>query len=261
MKRPVVLISERWLYSRALFVFLSAFRILLLAALGMVVTAASAGSFSVNPVRVELSAQRSSAVVQVENTGSTELTVEARTFVWAQPEGKDQLSTTREVIVTPQVFRMKAGATQLLRIGALRKPDQFNELPYRLVLEEIPPPPAPDLKGLQVALRISMPVFLRPPVEAKDKIDVVITAENDRQLRLIFSNTGNASAALSNLSISEEDSPDQLIATHSGVTYVLAGQRRELILDSKRFNPDKKILIRARSPAGPVTLHAVSSTP
>jgi fimbrial chaperone protein len=236
------------------------FRIILLATLSAVVPSALAGSFSVNPVRVELSAQRSSAVVQVENTGSSEVTVEARTFAWAQPEGKDQLSPTREVIVTPQVFRLKAGATQLLRIGALRKPDQSNELPYRLVLEEIPPPPAPDVKGLQVALRISIPVFLRPPVEAKDKIDVAITAESERQLRLVFSNSGNASAAFSNLSISEEESPDQLIAAHGGVIYMLAGQRRELVLDSKRYSPDKKLLIRAQSPTGPVTLHAVFST-
>lgn len=235
------------------------FRIILLATLSAVVPSALAGSFSVNPVRVELSAQRSSAVVQVENTGSSEVTVEARTFAWAQPEGKDQLSPTREVIVTPQVFRLKAGATQLLRIGALRTPDQSNELPYRLVLEEIPPPPAPDVKGLQVALRISIPVFLRPPVEAKDKIDVAISSENDRQLRLIFANSGNASAALSNLSVSEEASPDQLIAGHGGLIYVLAGQRRELVLDSKHFNADKKLLIRARSPTGPVTLHAVFS--
>lgn len=259
MKRPAVVVSQPCASGRALFFLMILFRIILLATLSAVVPSALAGSFSVNPVRVELSAQRSSAVVQVENTGSSEVTVEARTFAWAQPEGKDQLSPTREVIVTPQVFRLKAGATQLLRIGALRTPDQSNELPYRLVLEEIPPPPAPDVKGLQVALRISIPVFLRPPVEAKDKIDVAISSENDRQLRLIFANSGNASAALSNLSISEEASPDQLIASHGGVIYVLAGQRRELVLDSKRFNSDKKLLIRARSPTGPVTLHAVFS--
>lgn len=261
MKRPVVVVSQRCMYGRALLFSAFFLRFMLLATLATFVSHAAAGSFSVNPVRIELSAQRSSAVVQVENSGSTGVTVEARTFAWTQYEGKDQLSTTREVIVTPQVFRLKAGATQLLRMGVLRKPDPSKELAYRLVLEEIPPPPAPDVKGLQVALRISVPVFLRPPVEAKDKIDVVISRENDRQIRLIFANSGNASAALSNLSVSEEESPDELIAAHGGVTYVLAGQRRELILDSKRFNPDKKILIRVRSPAGPVTLHAVSSTP
>lgn len=260
MKRPVAFVSQRGAYSRALHFYRLSSRVLLLAMLSAVASSALAGSFSVNPVRVELSAQRSSAVVQVENTGSGEVTVEARTFIWAQPDGKDQLSITREVIVTPQVFRLKAGATQLLRIGALRKPDQSIEMAYRLVLEEIPPPPGPDVKGLQVALRISIPVFLRPPIEAKDKIDVAITSANDRQLRLVFSNSGNASAALSNLSVSEEASPDQLIAAHGGVIYMLAGQRRELVLDSKRFSPDKKLLIRAQSPTGPVTLYAVFSS-
>ena len=107
---------------------------------------ARAGSFSVNPVRVELSAQRMSAVVEVENTSSGEVTVEARTFSWSQHSGKDQLSPTREIIVTPQVFRLKSGAKQLLRLGLLRKPDPLTELPYRLLIEEIPPPPSAEVK-------------------------------------------------------------------------------------------------------------------
>jgi fimbrial chaperone protein len=129
MKRPVVFVSQRCVYSRALSVLMLLLHVILLATLSTVVPSALAGSFSVNPVRVELSAQHSSAVVQVENTGSSEVTVEARIFAWVQPDGKDQLSTTREVIVTPQVFRLKTGATQLLRIGALRKPDQSKEMP------------------------------------------------------------------------------------------------------------------------------------
>ena len=93
----------------------------------------------------------------------------------------------------------------------------------------------------------------------KDKIDVAVIRENDRQLRLVFANSGNASASFSNLSVSEEESPDQVIAAHGSVMYMLAGQRRELVLNSKPFHPDKKLLIRARTPTGSVTLHAVLS--
>ncbi len=218
---------------------------------------ARAGSFSVNPVRVELSAQRMSAVVEVENTSSGEVTVEARTFSWSQHSGKDQLSPTREIIVTPQVFRLKSGAKQLLRLGLLRKPDPLTELPYRLLIEEIPPPPSAEVKGLRVALRISIPVFLRPPVEAKEKMSVVLRRENDQQVRVFFSNAGNAAAALSNLSLSEQQSPQQVIATHSGVIYLLPGQQRELLLNSTRLPVDQPILIQAQSPSGPVALHAV----
>ena len=186
--------------------------------------------------------------------------MEARTFAWSQPEGKDQLSPTREVIITPQVFRLKAGATQLLRIGALRKPDPLKEMPYRLVLEEIPPPPSPDVKGLQVALRVSIPVFLRPPVDTKDKIDVVARQETPQQLRLTFSNTGNASAVFSKVSVSQTDTPDELLASHGSVIYVLPSQRRELVLDSKAIDLTKNLLIRARTPTGLVNLDAVVET-
>ena len=128
--RPVGVFMQRLASSRALF-FCCASGRALVAVAGLVLAVvtspdALAGAFAVNPVKVELSAQRSGAVLQVENTGSSEVTVEARTFAWSQPEGKDQLSPTREVIITPQVFRLKAGATQLLRIGALRKPDPLK---------------------------------------------------------------------------------------------------------------------------------------
>jgi len=264
MKRPAGVEVKRFAISRALFFLCHrrlgwhpiAFAVALTMTWAIAVDA-WAGAFSVNPVRVELSAQRSSAVVQVENSSSNEVTIEARTFAWSQPEGKDQLSPTREVIVTPQVFRLKAGATQLVRIGALRKPDPHKEMYYRLMLEEIPPPPLPLAKGLQVALRISMPVFLKPPIEATDKVYVIIRRENSQQLRLSFTNSGNASAALSHLMVAYEDTPEQAIAGQSGVTYLLAGQLRELLLDCKPIDPTKKFLIRARTPTGPVTFNAV----
>ncbi|MFM7524745.1 MAG: molecular chaperone [Betaproteobacteria bacterium] len=262
MKRPVGFGSQHGVSNRALHLLFisSGLRRILIAALAVISVYCIdtyAGSFSVNPVRVELSAQRMSAVVEVENTSSGEVTVEARTFGWAQHSGKDQLSPTREVIVTPQVFCLKSGAKQLLRLGMLRKPDPLNELPYRLLIEEIPPPPSAEVKGLRVALRISIPVFLRPPVEAKEKVHAELRQENNQQVRVVFSNTGNASAALSNLSISEQQSPQQSIASHSGVIYLLPGQQRELLLQATRLPVDQPILIQAQSPSGPVTLHAV----
>jgi CBS domain containing-hemolysin-like protein len=46
------------------------------------------------------------------------------------------------------------------------KPDPVNEIAYRLVLDEIPPPPEPGFKGLQVALKINFPIFVQPLTEA-----------------------------------------------------------------------------------------------
>lgn len=218
---------------------------------------ARAGNFSVNPIRVELSASQTSAVIHVDNQGDSTVTVEARTLAWSQSKGKDQLASTRDIIVTPQIFRLKPGASQVLRIGALRKPDATQELSYRLMLEEIPAPPAPDFKGLQVALRISLPVFLKPRADAKEKVDVALSLNPDRQLRLNLSNSGNAAAHFSEIALFSEDDTDKLIAGLTASTYVLPGQQRELLLKPASFDTDKKILIKARTTAGPVEFHAV----
>ena len=86
--RSAGVFMQRLASSRALFFCRASGRALAAVAALMLVAVTSpnaqAGAFAVNPVRVELSAQRSSAVLQVENTGSSEVTVEARTFAWSQ---------------------------------------------------------------------------------------------------------------------------------------------------------------------------------
>lgn len=218
---------------------------------------AVAGSFSVNPVRVELSANQTSAVIQVTNAGADAVTIEVRPFSWSQSNGKDKLAPTREIIVTPQVFRLKSGATQILRVGALRKPDPAEEIPYRLILDEIPPPPAADFKGLQVALRINMPVFLKSAIDAKEKIDVALLMEEGQRVRMRLSNSGKAAAYFSQFSLYFEDEPDKMVGSQTDSTYVLPGQQKELLLKVSAFDPAKKMLIKAQSYAGPVEFHAV----
>lgn len=254
MARPANRIALHWLNCRAcscllplLFLTLSLFP----------VRAVHAGSFAVQPIRVELSERQSSAVIQVENNGDMPVTIQASSLAWSQADGKDQTTPTREIIVTPQIFRLNPGARQVLRVGTLRKPDPAQESAYRLLLEEIPPPPAADFKGLQVALRISMPVFLKPVADAREKIEATLAMDTPRQLRLTLSNSGKASAHFSELALFSEDAPDKVIAIQTGSNYVLPGQQREWQLKASAFDPDKKMLIRARTHAGLVEFHAV----
>lgn len=218
---------------------------------------AYAGSFGINPVRLDLSERQTSAVLHVQNNGDAPVTIEARNFLWAQSNGKDQMISTRDIIVTPQIFRISPGATQVLRIGALRKPDAVQEIAYRLMLEEILPPPSPDTKGVRVALRISMPVFLKPVADAKEKIDVALSMDASQQLILKLSNSGKASTHFSEILLFDEEDSGKPIAIQTASTYVLAGQERDVLLKTKYLDPDKKILIKAKTHTGPVEFHAV----
>lgn len=220
-----------------------------------------AGSFSVNPVRIDLSESVLNAVIHVENSSGTSVTIQLTTMLWSQENNKDQLRPTREIISTPQIFKLKPGATQLVRVGTLRKPDNEKELTYRLLLEEIPPLPPPDFKGLQVALKISMPIFFKPAKDAREKLQIAFTRDSERGLNLSMLNFGNGVAQLSGIRLYDEAAPDTLLVSYPNTVYVLPGQRHELSLRTIGSGFGEKILIRAVMRGVPVEFYAVSSAP
>jgi fimbrial chaperone protein len=133
-----------------------------LAALIAAMSAAQAASFSVLPVRVELSAGQPIAALTVRNSGSEATVVQLETMQWTQPGGKDAYLPTHELLATPPIFTIQPGASQIVRVGLRRGVDAVQELGYRLFLQEVPAAPAPDFKGLKMILRMSVPVFVAP---------------------------------------------------------------------------------------------------
>lgn len=221
----------------------------------------TAGSFSVNPVRIELSALEPNAVIHVENTGSKSVTVQLTTMAWSQVDGRDQLRPTRELLSTPQIFTLKAAAMQVVRVGSLRKPDPRQVLAYRLLLEEIPAPASPDFKGFQVALKISMPVFLKPAQEVREQLEIAMNLQSDKQLTLALSNTGDGVAHWSGFTLHDDAFPDRVLASYPGAVYVLPGQRRQLSLFVPDIGTGTKVMIRAATRGSLVEFHGLPVSP
>jgi len=92
--------------------------------------AALAGTFAVNPVRLSLSDEHQVAAVTVRNQGQEAAVVQLETAAWTQAGGQDVYNPTREILVTPPIFTVPAGGSQIVRVG------------------------------LRVALRIGVPVFV-----------------------------------------------------------------------------------------------------
>jgi len=202
-----------------------------------VAAVASAGSFSIDPVRISLCEARPSAVMRVENRGDAAITVQLQTFSWSQAEHRDALTLSRDLLATPQVFRLRPGQVQVVRIALLRPVDDKRELAYRLLLDEVPPPPAADFRGLQMALRISMPVFVQARASATADLAAAVI-ERDGQRRLQLVNRGHAHVQLNSLSLTSQSMKATLpsdpgtasLYAHDKTIYVLAGQQQELAL-------------------------------
>src|SRR5215831_14574206 len=174
-----------------------------LAALIALATAdfAVAGSFSISPVRVELSAQQRTDALTVRNENDKEVVVQAQVFNWSQQSGQDVLTETHDILVTPPVFKLSGNAQQIVRVAARKAADPKRELTYRLVLQEVPQDAPKEFTGLRVALRLSLPIFVAS--QSKSAPDLVWGAawQADDSLQIVAKNQGDAHLQITDFTV------------------------------------------------------------
>jgi fimbrial chaperone protein len=208
---------------------------------------ALAGSIVVNPIRLTFSASRTAGVLTVRNTGAEPSVVQLEVMSWSQQDGKEVLVPTKELLAAPPIFTVPAGGSQIVRVGLRKAADPRSEVTYRVIMQEVPPPPKPGFQGLQVALRLSVPVFVTPPIAAAPEIQWSATRTTQGDLSIGVSNDGNAHIQITGLRLSVDGarlSPQQ----QPRPEYVLPGQRVSWTL---RFDS---------TPAVATTLHLVAQT-
>jgi fimbrial chaperone protein len=185
---------------------------------------AEGGSFAVMPVRVTLSASQPVASIRIQNQDREPVVVQLEATAWSQQDGRDVHEATREVLATPPIFTIAPGGSQIVRLGLRRAPDPHRELTYRLFVHEVPPPPGPGFKGLRVALRISIPVFVAPPVAAAPVLQWRAAQDAAGALTVGLNNTGNAHIQVAEFRVAEP--AGKVVGTRQIPAYVLAGQSR-----------------------------------
>ena len=226
----------------------------LLSALCLAAPAGLAGSFEVNPIRVDLTPAARAAAVTVRNSGAEPVVVQASVQSWAQQDGKDVLAPTSEVLVSPPIATIQPGGQQIVRVGLRRAPDDRRQLSYRLFLHEVPPPPRPGFQGLQVALRIGLPVFVQPK-SGPAKPDLVWNARlrDPGTVSLRLENNGNGHIQISDVQIylPGENEP---VASQSALNYVLPGQSRawDLKLRDARVKGTEQLRLKVSTDAGAI---------
>ncbi|HUA89201.1 MAG TPA: fimbria/pilus periplasmic chaperone [Steroidobacteraceae bacterium] len=210
---------------------------------------ALAGSFSVSPIRLELSPRRPAAILTVRNEEDGALVVQALPYAWSQPRGEDQLEETRRLIVTPAIFTLAPHGEQILRIAAPGGADGSQELPFRIVLSEIPGPAPLGFSGLRVALRISLPAFVKPQAPAAAQLAWSYALRADGMLEVRARNSGTGHVQVEGFEIA---SADRALLLHTGAArYVLPGAAATWeIPGAPHLLPQPRLLIRGRSDAG-----------
>ena len=210
-----------------------------------------AASLGISPVRVELSPAAPTAALTLRNGGDEPTVVQVRALAWSQQGGEDVYEPTSEIIVSPPIFTVAGNSAQVVRVGLRRAPDPRRELSYRIYLQEVPGPPQPGVTGLQLALRIGVPVFVKPVQPAKAMLNWRIGREAGGALRVVATNPGEMHVQLTGIKLfsagAEPDAP--VLASHESGGYLLPGQSREW-----RIEPQSGL------PAGTTRLRVLAST-
>jgi fimbrial chaperone protein len=161
-----------------------------------------AGSFQVNPIRVELSPKSQTTALTVKNTGNDPVVVQVNVEAWNQQDGKDVYAPTRELLATPPVMTIPPSEERVVRVGLRRAPDRAKELSYRLFLQEVPPPPQPGFQGLVVALRVGLPIFVAPSQgQAAARVSWKAVRTADGKLEVSAINQGTAHVQISEINV------------------------------------------------------------
>jgi len=217
-------------------------------------TMAGAGSFAVSPVRVTLAAGRNTGALTVHNKSSEPTVVQLEVLDWSQRDGEDVLVPTREVLATPPIFTLAADGSQVIRIGLRgRAPAPQRELSYRLLIKEVVPDAAAGSSGVQVALHISLPVFVMPVAASAPSLRW--QARGGDALELSAFNDGNTHLQLAGVRLGGPDG-----TAHRVTGYLLPGQGRAWRLP---YEPPvgSPLRVLARTDAGDIAADVVVTRP
>ena len=189
---------------------------------------AQAGMFSVTPVRIFMTPRDRAVAVTIVNEGDTPVALQAELNAWSQKaDGTDELVPTEDMVLSPPIVKLAPRQRQVVRLALVKPADASRQLTYRMVIAEVPEATVP--KGatveLQVALALSMPVFVTPPVAQRAIACTAQAAAAAPAVDVKCSNTGSAYAQVREITVTRGD---RQLARFEGGAYLLPGATRTL---------------------------------
>lgn len=218
-----------------------------------------AGSYTVKPVRIELSARQLRTTIQIQNLADEPTKVQAHVVAWNANGAEELLTDNDEILLNPPIFTIPTGHAQFVRLGLRRAPLDTKELTYRLILEEVPSPPKPGFNGLTTLLKISVPIFVKPRVSSP-QLAWTLQRISNQEVKLAVQNSGNAHVQIQKLAVTtgEISGPGFVQGT---VTYVLQNARKEWVIRNGRLATAGKLLVQAQTDNGEIREDLVPSHP
>lgn len=233
----------------------------ILVALLSTVQAAEGASFGVSPTLVELNAAHRIGVITLHNQGDATVFMQIRVCAWSQENGEDRYEDSRELLATPPVFEVPAGADQVIRVALRHDPDTQRESSFRVFIREVPTAVSPGVTGLNVSLQLGIPVFVAPAVgSTPPTLQWRIQRSADGTLRVEASNHGSTRVRVQRFDLDLGDGKAAIPV--EGARYVLAGSEVHWqVTAAQDVTSRSQLGIRGSSDQGDFAVQAAISSP
>jgi fimbrial chaperone protein len=103
-------------------------------------------------------------------------------------------------------------------------------------VQQLPPPISSDFQGALMLLRVSMPLFILPRVEAKPLLRWQVAQTPQGTLKVSLTNDGSAHIKIKNLKLSMPSNVQSWVSQES-FKYVLPGQSHDWIMSTNSDYP------------------------
>jgi len=227
-------------------------RIALGIASGLLMTPrARAASLQITPILIEMFGGARTSTIQVENKGGGASTIQARAFSWTQVPDDDVLTPTEALAVSPPIFTVPDGGSQVVRL-VLRAAPTAAEQAFRVMLDEIPAPAQGT--AVVVALRVSLPVFVIPPTAGPPVLKWRLEPESGGRTRIVASNSGGRYVRVTELKLGLSDGRTLTTKLVGQTPYVLPSSERHWSVDDSRqsIRPGVTVNLIGTTSAGPL---------
>jgi len=128
------------------------------------------GSLLIWPVNPVIAADKKAAALWLENPGTSPLTLQIRIYAWEQAEGKNVYAAQEAVVGTPPIVTIAPGTKQLVRLTRMGAGPAKTEIPYRVIVDEIPAAGLDATPGAAISFRMrySIPLFVMGPATQRN---------------------------------------------------------------------------------------------
>ena len=119
-------------------------------------------SFTITPVKIKITKDEKITSLTLKNNSELLKHFQLLIFRVENENGKEVLKETKDLTVTPAMFKVKPGGSQMVRVAIKNKMYSVKEDGYRLSVKELPHKINPEGAHVQLVTEFKVPVSIEP---------------------------------------------------------------------------------------------------